>query len=71
MSNAENSPESNAGADYQLQRRRSWQLFDLFFHLAPAKGGRGNKGGVSEEARQMGISEATARRRKARQTPQQ
>lgn len=35
--------------------------------VEPAKGGRGHKGGVTDEARQMGISEPTARRRKPRQ----
>lgn len=32
-------------------------------NVAPAKGGRGNKGGVREEARQMGISKGTSYRR--------
>ena len=37
--------------------------------VAPAMGGRGNKGGVRDEARQMGISQTTAQRRKMNQNP--
>lgn len=37
--------------------------------VAPAEGGRGKKGGVSEEARQMGVSRTTARRRQDETKP--